>query len=442
MLKFNSFLSEAAVVDKLIADLNKIGYTKHKLQTRNLVLVYVPKSDRDISLDDVAKKLNGKRDKSPVVQRRVSSAGAVVFDSGPYSGLMVGVKPDTSKGLNTDEQETLAGIFLATIMHKPTTTFDYSDLKSFGDNNTSSRFRIDQLYEKAGKGWINSSTVIAQTFYPYIRGKKLQVHQRSRSAFVTNISTAAAALVKESGKRLQLDKWNPADIWLVDRTLEGTDFSKFGSILDLNTFLLDQFDKKNIIGVSLKQVGKTAEVSVFNKETRPVIQYTGFDTGKTGFVTALNGTIYYNQGSIVIRNFGRPESVSAEINGKLAQGGKTGAGPLRNIIQDIYSKFDTMTHQEIIALYENDQNKYYNELYAKMRKLDPESAGKYSLDDFMSAIEAKDNKNNYLISKWQVSDILMAINSMTTAQKNEVVSDIISYASSSLAISSVFYKVS
>ena len=210
----------------------------------------------------------------------------------------------------------------------------------------------------------------------------------------------------------------------------------------MNTFLLDQFDKKNIIGVSLKQVGKTAEVSVFNKETRPVIQYTGFDTGKTGFVTALNGTIYYNQGSIVIRNFGRPESVSAEINGKLAQGGKTGAGPLRNIIQDIYSKFDTMTHQEIIALYENDQNKYYNELYAKMRKLDPESAGKYSLDDFMSAIEAKDNKNNYLISKWQVSDILMAINSMTTAQKNEVVSDIISYASSSLAISSVFYKVS
>ena len=77
-----------------------------------------------------------------------------------------------------------------------------------------------------------------------------------------------------------------------------------------------------------------------------------------------------------------------------------------------------------------------------MRKLDPESASKYSLDEFMSAIEAKDNKNNYLISKWQVSDILLAFNSMTKAQKNETISDIIAYASSSLAISSVFYKVS
>lgn len=442
MLRFKSFLSEAAVVDKLIADLNKIGYTKHKLQTRNLVLVYVPKSDRDISLEDLARKLKGRRDKSPVVQRRVSSAGAVVFDKGPYSGLMVGVKPDTSKGLTTDEQETLAGIFLATIMHKPTTNFDLSDLKNFGDKNTSSKFQIEQLYEKAGKGWINSSTVIAKTFYPNIRGKKLQVHQRSRSRFVDNISSAAATLIKDSGKRLQLDKWNPADIWLVDRTLEGTDFKKFGSIIDLNTFLLEQFAKKNIIGVSLKQVGKTAKVEIFNKDKRPAIEYKGFDAGKTGFVRPLDGTIYYNLGSIVIRNFGRPESVSAEINGKLAQGGKTGAGPLRNIIKDIYPKFDTMTHQEIIAYYEKDQNKYYNELYAKMRKLDPESASKYSLDEFMSAIEAKDNKNNYLISKWQVSDILLAFNSMTKAQKNETISDIISYASSSLAISSVFYKVS
>jgi len=428
-------------IEKMQEAVSKLGYTKFKQQTRNTLLVYVPKSERDITLDELAEKMNGVRDKRPETMRKISSAGAVFFPDGPYKDMFLGVKPDASASLTTDEQETLAGIFIATKQAKPDTNFSYTDLESVGDTNTNSRFKISQLYEKAGKGWINSSIVIAETISPFLEGK-YKVQQRSGSPFVTNISNAAQKLIRESGHTMGLDKWNPADIWLVKTNLLTTNFGQFKNIMELNQFLLEKFNNKEIIGVSLKQVGKTAKVQVFNDGPQEQVEFEGFDVGKTGFVKALNGTLYWGGGSMIIRNFGRPENVSGEINGKFAQGGKVGHGPLLNIMKQVVPGFSTTPHQQISSMYNSTPDKLYRHLYSQMKSLDTRVSPSYTVEEFKADVEAKDNTLNYLISKYQVSDIMQAVKKMNKTQKNKMIRAFIGYASSSTEISSIFYKVS
>lgn len=439
MESFGSYLRESASMLELERELMKIGYTKFKLKTRNTLLVYVPKSDRNLAMDDIAKKLGGIVDTSPVVMRKISSAGAVRLDKGKFAGFFVGVKPDLSAGLKTDEQETLAGIFIAAYTQNKKSIFSMGDLER-AEHLVNSAHKISTLYPKAGKGWIQSSSTIAKTIGPYLSGQ-YEVHQRSKSKFVDNISKAAQTLIKQSGHKMLLDKWNPADIWLVKPKFASTNFKQFNDIVELNTWLLERFNNKEVIGVSLKQVGKSAKVQAFNKEARKPARYEGWDVGKTGFVNALNGTLYFDGGSMIIRNFGRPESVSGEINGKLAQGGKVGHGALKTIWKKYDSRFEVETHQSISSRYESDPDAVYNELFKYMKQLDPSSSVKDAMA-LKEIVEAKNNTLNYIISKLQVSQFIISLDKMTKEQQNDLIGALLAYAASSTEISSVFYKVS
>jgi len=432
------------MLDSLKAELQKMGYDKFKQSTQKVILVYVPKTDRISAMADLQKMPNAILDKSAVMMRKVSSMGAVTFKGGKFNGLTVGVKPDASKGLTTDEQETLAGIFIATKIANPRTDYSFTELQTKGEPLVSSAHKIDALFEKASKGWIESSKKVAEALYPYVKGSTLNVHQRSGSTFESNISTQAKKLLREAGyARMSVDKWNPADIWLVKSSLERTDFTKFANFPELNAFVKEKFDSKDMIAVSLKQVGTRAKVETYNAESGAEIEFDSWDVGKTGFVNALNGTIFFSGGDMVIRNFGRPEGVSGEINGKHAQGGKVGNGPLLQIWAKYDSSFSTMSHQDISQKLTADPDSVFKKLFDDMKALDPDSVVQYpDVDALRSAISGKKNMLNYVISKWQVSDLMKSLKNMSKEKQNHLVNALIGYASSSLDISSVFYKVS
>lgn len=445
MLRLSQFIREFADMDKMFNHLNKMGYSKYKASTKNTILVYVPKSDRKSAMSDLENKLGGYIDQSPETMRKISSLGGIKFDKGPYKGMLVGVKPDASKGLTTDEQETLAGLFISTKLQNSNTTYSIDDLQKYGDKHTFSKHKAQQLLEKASVGWVNSSKVIAEKLYPMFKGGNYQVHQRSGSKFEASISKRAKELIKESGHVMGLDKWNPADIWLVKSQYANTNFNQFKSILDLNEWIADNFKKKNVIGVSLKQVGKTAKTEVFNDGNKSEVFYLRFDTGKTGFEKAINATVHFKgegPGSFVLRSFGRPVSINAEINGALAQGGKVGSGPLFNIVKRFDQNFRTMTHQEIASMYKRTPDRIFEMLYDRMKKLEPQQARKYNAKSLGDAIKSKPNDLIYVISKMQSSDVVMSIEKMSKKKKDELLAAIISYAASSTEISSMFLKVS
>jgi hypothetical protein len=63
------------------------------------------------------------------------------------------------------------------------------------------------------------------------------------------------------------------------------------------------------------------------------------------------------------------------------------------------------------------------------------------MDQFQSDIETKTNKYNYLISKYQVGDIMKAFLRLSTEQKNKVILAAVGYAGSETEISSVHIKI-
>jgi hypothetical protein len=439
MIKFKTFLLELAdpgMYDKLA----RLGYEKVKQGvTKSTLFVYVPKSQREDALKDLADKLNAPIDSS-LKAKNLSSIGAIALPGNVY----IAVKPDVDKSLNTDEQESLAGLYIATMMNYPTTDFTYDELVKYGDSSLYSKYDANMLYEKASKAWLKSSETIARTVYSYIRGKSYQVHQRSRSKFVSNISVAAQRLIKESGVNARLDKWNPSDIWLVSANLVSTDFSQFKTIGELNGWMLEQFKAKKMIGVSLKAVGKTAKIEEFNTEQRTArnLNYESYNLGKTGFANAMDMTVFFDQGAMNIRAFGRPQNVSGDVVGKKARGGKIGAGQLFSVVRKYNANFSTPSDKQIASSFAKNPTTVTSNLYQKMKRLVPTEAARVTEEEFHNLVMKKDNALTYVISKTQVADIAVAIEGMSRANRNAMLEEMFDYASSSLSISSVFIKVS
>lgn len=439
MLRFRNFLLELtdpAMYDKLA----QLGYEKVKQGvTKSTLFVYVPKPQREVALKDIAAKLNAPIDDSRKA-KNLSSIGAIALPGNIY----IAVKPDVDKSLTTDEQESLAGLYIATIMNYPNTDFTYDELVKYGDVSLHSKYDANSLYEKASKTWLRSSETVAKTVYQYIRGRSYQVHQRSRSKFVTNISAAAQRLVKASGVNARLDKWNPSDVWLVSDGLVSTDFSQFKTIGELNGWMLDQFKSKNLIGVSLKAVGKTAKIEEFNVEQKTArnIKYESYNLGRTGFINAMDMTVFFDQGAMNIRAFGRPQNVSGDIVGKKARGGKIGAGQLFSVVRKYNKDFSTPSDKQIAASFTKNPETVTSNLYQKMKKLVPQEAANVTEREFHDIVMKKDNALTYVISKTQVADIAIAIDGMSRANKNAMLEEMFDYAASSLSISSVFIKVS
>ena len=72
--------------------------------------------------------------------------------------------------------------------------------------------------------------------------------------------------------------------------------------------------------------------------------------------------------------FGKPADVIGEINGKLAQGGKIGGGPLFRIMTEYDAKFSVPKWKSIMAMYENRPEFVVKHLYGLVKDLAPDEA--------------------------------------------------------------------
>ena len=443
MRKLNSFLIESTSVEQLIAKLSDFGYHKIQMLNKSTIGVYVNTSERVSTLEDLSKKLNTKI--SMPITGIKSSIGALKIDSGPFQGLSVYVKPDASKSLSTDQQESLHAYFIATKFNKSDTEYSLDDIVKYGTKDVRTKFKPEELYNISSPSWIKSAGLIADTIYSKYAGEKYLVVQRSKSPFVDAITGAFTRINKQSEIKINQDKWNPADIWAVDPKLIKTNFSKFETIDELNNWILVNFKKRDLLPISLKKVGKKAKFEIKNIDKKPVIvKYDGFDFGVKGYVNTLQMNVNYNKGStIVFRNFGRPENIAGEIKGKGAAGGKVGFG----IVLSYFNKYGKgklklPIAKTIAASYLKNKNKFLTDLYNQASRIDRKSLNGMSIKNFINDITKKGNELTYVISKYQVTQLAEVLSKMSTLNKNRVLVSLIKYAGSQLDTSAVYIKVS
>ena len=144
--------------------------------------------------------------------------------------------------------------------------------------------------------------------------------------------------------------------------------------------------------------------------------------------------VIYNGGSLTCRNFAVETGWSTEIKGKAAQGGKCGHSGVNDILK--LNNIDQLPLQkDVVLAFKENNEEYYNNLY-------------YLYDRFIENINKDKFKEKYNESKlaWKTGNY-MSLEFLSRlidnpSKQNEILNDIMRYASSSTKVSSQFVKIS
>jgi len=280
--------------------------------------------------------------------------------------------------------------------------------------------------------WISSCTLGANKLWDTFGGKgKFVFHRGSKT--VDRIENNFKRIKKLEGVRMDLNKWSPADIYIVSDKFDITCLDEEKTILGLNQCMQERIENNTLIGVSLKKIMGTAKIDLKNvfKDMKVTKQYEGYtysDTSMDGYINISGGT------KIQFRSFGGPSSLTGwqgEVKGSQANQGKISLGPVNMILKnhgitpiptDAARKVksgDKSVLEDILKGYEK---------YSK--------AGKEKVIDTVT--KAPDS---WLYSKLQVTQLLDRIEGIRGDKRNQVIEDLYLYASSQSKYSAAYYKL-
>ena len=248
---------------------------------------------------------------------------------------------------------------------------------------------------------------------------------------------------KELGQyqKMKDDKWNPSDIWLMTDKVSNFDWS--GNLEVLNGEISQFNEDGDLIGVSLKMMGKNSEASVkvFNDPGIPpcnVYEYEGYKSTPKSSGLSIQYTggeiIPPSCGTYTCRNFDVDKGWSTEITGKAAQGGKCGHTGVNDILK-INNITQLPSQKDTVEAFKTNNEEFYNKFY-------------YLYDRFIENINKEDFKEKYDEARlsWKTGNY-MSLEFLSRLEDNpkkrdEIINDIMRYASSSTKFSSQFIKIS
>ena len=289
---------------------------------------------------------------------------------------------------------------------------------------------------KANPDWFETSVTTAK-----ILKQKLKLgsshHFHRDSVFMNTIYKQALLHIKKLnnvGLRIGGDKWNPGDIWIAKSGSKGFDATT--DLTSLNKQVADKFMKADIMGVSLKKLGKSATWEVYNlKEQERNFRFDSVKSPAGALMDSKDMYLVTKSGKeIQIRTFDTKNNIQAEIKGGSAAGGKAGFGLVSYAIQKV-AKQKIDTWEEIGRLSVEQKIKRIQKHHVSIFKKSITSK---------SIIEAVQNKTNrtgkpymtwtqlqqddYWASKIQAMHICDVI--VHSKQKNDIMSIIVAYAAS------------
>ena len=218
---------------------------------------------------------------------------------------------------------------------------------------------------------------------------------------------------------------------MVDESILGMEFPT--NLEELNGMMADLYTNRKLIGISLKQLAGAGEIKVYNldKSATKSYQYKGYDSRPTNNNTVL----LYDDGSITLRTFNFAGNFAGEINGKKAAHGKIGHGPINDVLK-LNGLSLLPNAKEVQEGFKNNNQKLIDDFYQSYKEI----VENINPEQFDELVKSKDL--NWLVSKYLSTKLAFILKPLEPKKQDEVISDMISYASSSTKSSSVFIKVS
>jgi hypothetical protein len=292
---------------------------------------------------------------------------------------------------------------------------------------------LSAIQHELPSDWHNSCVIGAEKLYDAFSSKNYTFHRGS--AWVGRLETLFKKLNAKDKHFANLNKWSPADIYMISPVGANIKFNEVINLQELNNILTNALKSKDIIGVSLKLLKHTAKISYYNFGVdKPVVHFDKFTTGTKGFFSGKDIYIYFTvAGKIQFRTF--PETFQGEIKGKQANQGKLSYGPIQTILKQLGLK-PLKDVKKLRAAIANGDNIIMSEFYEAYTRYASDST-KLSLYEFSEQAKAKGTA--YIFSKFigcQLIDIIKKAH-----REDDFVTACIQYASSSSELSAPFIKL-
>lgn len=309
---------------------------------------------------------------------------------------------------------------------------------------------LKQCKEKLDPMWLYSGQAIANELSSYLGAGEYTFHRGSSE--VKKIEDLYKKLKKVAGISFDINKWNPADIWAIKKNFNlKTDFK---TLTDFNQYLYEQHTNKNLVGVSLKKLSSTISKPVqeiYNskaaKKKAKFISYRINAKGKEFFSDSLSKDVYitFEEGrsrkEMQFRTFSAGMSGwQGEIKGSSAAGGKIGGGNLETALElagIASSKFYDQAAFRPKARSKDEKTLKEFTTFYKYLSGDKRSE-KVLLPEIQILVKSFDH--NWFYSKYLGMQFLYLMHSNN--KQDDVISTLVSIASSSTPISSIFVKYS
>lgn len=294
--------------------------------------------------------------------------------------------------------------------------------------DTTSTFAEMSYFILNSETWLNTFIQTANILYSTYPNSNFTSHRGSN--FVNKINDAFTKAKKDEGMSLQVNKWNPADIWLVDPSIENIEFKT--NLQELNNQINELYKQEKLIGVSLKKLGSSAHIEVFNDEQKSN-EY-NYETYQSTNKSKMS-TIIFNEGKIYLRSFNYADNFAGEIAGTKAMAGKIGVGVINKFLKDNNLSQLPNTKDIRKRIYDNDL-KFIDELFELYTKY-VENLNK---EEFKVYLE-KYNED-WKFSKYLSLYLVDILETCSKEIADNLINNIVNYAKSSSSISSTFIKIS
>jgi len=192
-------------------------------------------------------------------------------------------------------------------------------------------------------GWKTSSYITAQFAISKNMVDRDMVFHRDDDVMKSVYKAKNIAFKNNDFKPLTDDKWNPGDIWAVEKGFSIKELNT-STVESFNDDILDLYLQKRLVGISLKKVARGVQAVEKNVERPPQTQDYKFKGGhikalKRGeWYTTKANYITFEGGQVDLRANSAFGAHKSEIKGKGARGGGASWGVMQDAAVRIYGK--------------------------------------------------------------------------------------------------------
>jgi len=265
---------------------------------------------------------------------------------------------------------------------------------------------------------IQTANLLAKTF------TKSYIFYRQKG-IVLNIESAAKTALKNADIGANINKWNPADIWMATEKVSSIEFPT--ELNALNALIKKLFDSQDLIGVSLKKVSGAAHAEISGGGAGKTYTYEDY------IVSPASKDIYlvYNDGRIQWRSFDNLKAYQGEVLGASAKHGKVTHSVANKFVQE--AGLPMLANPNDVKEEVLSGSKTFQKKFAQLYKT-------YTGEDLNKIYDEK--TDDWKFSKYLGLNLVDTLDGASSKQQNSVINNMINYAKSSSSFSSTYVKIS